>query len=61
MTHDDSPDNMKIYAELRLDIIHGQICLASFFKWKRDLRQRQVNTAKSNFKLAILEDAAAEA
>jgi len=36
LSQDDNPDNMKIYKELRMNIIHGQICLASFFKWKRD-------------------------
>lgn len=31
LSQDDSPDNLKIYKELRMNIIHGQICLASFF------------------------------
>lgn len=35
---DDSPDNLMIYKQLRMNIIHGQICLASFFKWKREVR-----------------------
>ena len=39
LSQDDNPENLKIYKELRMNIIHGQICLASFFKWKRDMRQ----------------------
>ena len=38
LSQDDVPDNLKIYRELRMNIIHGQICLAMFFKWKRDMR-----------------------
>jgi len=38
LSQDDNPDNMKIYKELRMNIIHGQICLASFFQWKREQR-----------------------
>ena len=56
MSQDDIPDNLKIYTELRMHIIHGQICLASFFKWKRELRQKQVDSAKETFQIAMLED-----
>ena len=50
LARDDMPDSLKIYKELRMNIIHGQICLASFFKWKRDVKDRQVNVATETFK-----------
>ena len=42
--HDDI-DSLKVYEELRLPIIHGQICCAQLFKWKRDVKERQVEIA----------------
>ena len=57
LSQDDNPDNMKIYKELRMNIIHGQICLASFFKWKQDQRQKQVNNAQKSFRVAMMLDA----
>ena len=56
LARDDIPDNLKIYKDLRLNIIHGQICLASFFKWKRDVKEKQVGIATNTFKQALLED-----
>ena len=34
-SNDDNPDNLKVYHALRLNIIQGQICLAEYFKWKK--------------------------
>ena len=61
LARDDIPDNLKIYKDLRLNIIHGQICLASFFKWKRDVKEKQVGIATNTFKQALLEDQKNEA
>ena len=36
ITLDDNIDNINIYKELRMSIVHGQICLAAFFKWKKE-------------------------
>lgn len=47
---DDNIDNVRIYKELRLSIIHGQICLASFFKYKRDVKDRQTKLANEKFR-----------
>ena len=57
----DDIDSLKIYEELRMSIVHGQICLAAFFKWKRDVKEKQVQLANQNFKNALIEDAKKEA
>ena len=57
----DDIDSLKIYEELRMSIVHGQICLAALFKWKRELKEKQVQLANQNFKKALIEDAKKEA
>ena len=57
----DDIDSIKVYEELRMSIVHGQICLAAFFKWKRDVKEKQVQLANQNFKNALIEDAKKEA
>lgn len=34
----DTVENLKLYKNLRLNIIHGQICLANFFEHKNNLK-----------------------
>ena len=58
---DESPDSLKIYKDLRLNIIHGQICLGKFFEWKRNMREKQILVAQENFKKALMDDSLNEA
>ena len=44
-----------------MSLIHGQICLASFFKWKSEQRDKQVAAACVSFKNAMMIDFKAEA
>ena len=37
---DDTSYCDELYKKLRMDIIHGQICLAHYFTWKQNLNQR---------------------
>ena len=37
---DETKFQQDIFKELRLDIIHGQICLAEYTKWKQDQKQK---------------------
>lgn len=57
----DDADSLQVYKEVRMSIIHGQIMLANFFKWKREVKERQVELANKNFKLALIADAKKEA
>lgn len=41
LSMDDNIDNLRIYERLRMNIIHGQICLAHYWKWKDESRQKQ--------------------
>lgn len=58
---DDTPEYNEIYRALRLNIIHGQILLANFFKHKREQKDKQVNNAKKMFSNALMADAKDEA
>ena len=38
LSMDDNIDNLRIYERLRMNLIHGQICLAHFWRWKDESR-----------------------
>ena len=56
MAQDDNPDNLRIYNDLRLNIIHGQICLANFFTWKKEQKDIMIKKAKNAFSQALRDD-----
>ena len=39
MDLDDNPDNIYVQQTLRLNIIHAQICIREFFKWKEAVKE----------------------
>ena len=45
----DTPENLYMQQCLRLNIIHAQICIGEFFKWKEKLKKKQVARAKKMF------------
>ena len=53
LSMDDNIDNLRIYERLRMNLIHGQICLAHFWKWKDNSRQKQAKEAQDTFKNTI--------
>ena len=53
---DDTRYSDELYKYLRMDIIHGQICLANYFNWKQDLTKKQETEGKSLFEEIVLED-----
>jgi hypothetical protein len=44
-TTENSPESHKVYTELRMDIIHGMICVAKFFEYKRDMKEKREKAA----------------
>ena len=57
---DDSKYNNELYKQLRLDIIHAQICLAGFFEWKQKNKLKQIKNASSLFTDSVKNDERAE-
>ena len=49
MELDDSPDNLYLQQCLRLSIIHAQICIREFFKWREADKERKITLAKQMF------------
>ena len=48
-----SVDNNGLYRHLRMKLIHAQICLAEFFKWRRQLKEVMEAETRRNFKMKI--------
>ena len=46
-----------IYRKLRFDLIHAQICLAEFFKWRRRNKELADKQARTQFKMHLEETA----
>ena len=46
---DESPDSNYVASVLKLNVIHGQIFLQHYFKWKQTVKERQINLAKKMF------------
>ena len=42
-------DETELHHHLRLDIIKGQLCMQSYYKWRNEMRQYNAGQAKSMF------------
>ena len=50
---DDSKYSDELYTMLRMDIIHGQICMAKYFNWKQELTLKRSAEGNTLFKEAV--------
>ena len=56
LTTEDSPESHKIYTDLRMDIIHGMICVARYFKYKKDLKERRERAMARMVKIVVKQE-----
>ena len=52
----DSRHDNELTSQLRLDVIHGQICLASYHEWRQNQKMKQINEASNFFTDALKKD-----
>ena len=56
LTKHDTKESDKIYNDLRLHLIHSQICIAKHFRFKRDQREKRELKASLVLKKALEEE-----
>lgn len=56
LTRDKTKESDKIYSDLRMHLIHSQLCIAKHFKFKKEQREKRELKASLVLKKALVEE-----